>query len=106
MTIRRHDRIDALTRELTRLDDEAIDTLYGLEPVFEPGAALLTVTELTEFVEVECPYCWEAYGTQVDLSGGSFTYVEDCQVCCQPIELECEVDQTGALVAVRARRMD
>jgi Cysteine-rich CPXCG len=102
---RRHDRIDALTRELTRLDDQAIDTLYGLEPVFEPGGALAS-PGLIEFVSVECPYCWQNYGTQVDLSGGSFTHVEDCQVCCQPIELECEVDATGALVAVRLRRMD
>ena len=105
MAIRRQDRIDALTREVSRLDDEAIDTLYGLEPVFEPGGALAG-PGLTDFVNVECPYCWEAYGTLLDLSGGSFTHVEDCQVCCQPIELECEVDQTGAVRAVRARRMD
>ena len=105
MATRRHGRIDALTRELTRLDDEAIDTLYGLEPVFEPGGALAGAL-LTDFVSVECPYCWQSYGTQLDLSGGSFTHVEDCQVCCQPIELECDVDQTGALTAVRTRRMD
>jgi Cysteine-rich CPXCG len=101
----RKDHIDALTREVSRLDDATIDTLYGLEPVFEPGAAL-GGPGLTEFVSIECPYCWESYGTQLDLSGGSFTHVEDCQVCCQPIELECEIDATGALVAVRLRRMD
>ena len=105
MTIRRQNRIDTLTRELTRLDDEAIDTLYGLEPVFEPGGTI-SGPGLTEFSQVECPYCWESYGTMLDLSGGSFTHVEDCQVCCQPIELECEVDATGALAAVRTRRMD
>jgi hypothetical protein len=104
MATRRDSRIDALTRALTRLDDEAIDTLYGLEPVFEPAGALGGA--LTEFVSVECPYCWQSYGTQGALTGGSFTHVEDCQVCCQPIELGCEVDQTGALTAVRARRMD
>jgi hypothetical protein len=38
----------------------------------------------------------------VDLSVGSFTYVEDCQVCCQPIELAGEVDDAGALVGVTA----
>jgi hypothetical protein len=105
MAVRRKGRIAALTRELTRLDDEVIDTLYGLEPVFEPGGAFGSGV-LTEFASIECPYCWQSYGTQLDLSGGSFTHVEDCQVCCQPIELECEVDQTGVLTAVRARRMD
>ena len=101
----RKDRIEALTREVSRLDDATIDTLYGLEPVYEPGAAF-TGPRLTEFVGVDCPYCWERYGTMLDLSGGSFTHVEDCQVCCQPIELECDVDPAGVLVAVRARRMD
>src|SRR5262245_51962386 len=103
MTRPRKPGLDALTRQLTRLDDETIDTLYGLEPVLEPGAG---GGAFVEFVAVECPYCWESYGTTIDLSGGSFTYVEDCQVCCQPIELECEVDATGVLVALRARRMD
>jgi hypothetical protein len=103
MTRPRTPGLDALTRQVTRLDDETIDTLYGLEPVFEPAAG---GGALVEFVAVECPYCWESYRTAVDLSGGSFTYVEDCQVCCQPIELECEVDATGSLVAVCARRMD
>jgi hypothetical protein len=105
MSTRHKEHIDALTRDLSRLDDATIDTLYGLEPVFEPGAAL-GGPGLIEFVRVECPYCWESYGTQLDLSGGSFTHVEDCQVCCQPIELECEVDATGALVAVRPHRLD
>jgi hypothetical protein len=41
----------------------------------------------------------------VDLSAGSFTYVEDCQVCCQPIELSCEVEE-GELLSVKPERMD
>ena len=59
----------------------------------------------TEFVSILCPYCWESYESQVDLSAGSFTYVEDCQVCCQPIELSCAVEE-GLLVAVQPERMD
>jgi hypothetical protein len=105
MTTRRHSRIAELTRAISRVDDEAIDTLYGLEPVFEPEAETAEAA-LTEFVSIECPYCWQGYGTQIDLSGGSFTHIEDCQVCCQPIELDCEVDPGGHLVAVRPRRID
>jgi transcription elongation factor Elf1 len=55
---------------------------------------------------VECPYCGEHYSTQVDLSAGSASYVEDCQVCCQPIELELSVGERGALERVTARRGD
>jgi hypothetical protein len=76
-------------------DPQAIDALYGLEPVFEPGAA--GSSQLTQFVTVSCPYCGESFETAVDLSAGSFRYVEDCQVCCQPIELAGEVDEDGAL---------
>jgi hypothetical protein len=83
-------------------DSDAIDRLYGLEPVFEPeddGSA-----GLTQFVTVQCPYCGESFETAVDPSAGSFRYVEDCQVCCQPIELAGEVDEAGTLISVTAAR--
>ena len=81
-------------------DPQTIDVLYGLEAVFEPQAG--DAQNPTEFVTVQCPYCGEGFDTVVDLSAGSFSYVEDCQVCCQPIELAGEVDAAGALVAVVA----
>ena len=84
------------------LDPQAIDALYGLEPVFEPGGP--GSSQATEFVTIQCPYCGEGFETAVDLSAGSFTYVEDCQVCCQPIELAGEVDDAGALLGVTASR--
>jgi len=98
-------RVEMLTRRLTRLDDASIDELYGLEPVFEPGGPG-RAAEPTAFVSILCPYCWERFETRVDLTGGSFAYVEDCQVCCQPIELTCDVSGLGALVAVKPDRMD
>ena len=86
------------------LDPQTVDELYGLEPVFEPGAG--EPTGLGEFVTVQCPYCGEEFETAVDLSAGSFRYVEDCQVCCQPIELAGEVDDAGQLVGLNASRSD
>jgi hypothetical protein len=87
-------------------DARSIDQLYGLEPVFEPDAGPAGGTEAVQFVTVRCPYCDEEFQTSVDLSGGSFSYVEDCQVCCQPIELGATVDDEGQLVAVTAQRLD
>ncbi len=84
------------------LDPQSIDALYGLEPVLEPGGP--GSSQATEFVTIQCPYCGESFETAVDLSAGSFTYVEDCQVCCQPIELAAEVDDAGVLVGVTAGR--
>jgi hypothetical protein len=97
---------DAIARRLAQIDDATIDELYGLEPVYEPDVAAARGGSPTEVVVVTCPYCWEQYETEVDLTGGSSTYVEDCQVCCQPIELSLEVSDSGALVALLPNRMD
>jgi transcription elongation factor Elf1 len=34
-----------------------------------------------------CPYCGEEISMVLDLSVRSQTYVEDCEVCCNPIEI-------------------
>ena len=106
MKRRRPDSLDELKRRVTATDDAVIDELYGLEPVYEPDAPDRAARFTTEFVSILCPYCWERYETQVDLSAGSFSHVEDCQVCCQPIELTCVVDGEGRLVSVKPDRMD
>jgi hypothetical protein len=90
------------------LDDAAIDALYGLEPVIEPEreAALSPDAGAVQFTMIQCPYCGERFETQVDSSAGSTSYIEDCQVCCRPIELSLEVAADGALTAVNAQRSD
>ena len=35
----------------------------------------------------ECPYCWETITVLVDTSVPDQRYVEDCEVCCNPIAL-------------------
>ena len=56
----------------------------------------------TEFARVTCPYCGEEFETSVDASAGLCSYVEDCQVCCQPIEMELRVDENGSVQRARA----
>ncbi len=88
--------------------DSDIDARYGLEPVFEPEGADGPggAPGGGEFHVVHCPYCGEPFETLVDLSAGSASYIEDCQVCCQPIEFRVEVDHAGALKALVAARGD
>jgi hypothetical protein len=91
------------------LHPDAIDALYGLEPVFEPGqdaASDPPSGQGTQFAPIQCPYCGESFETMVDLSAGSASYIEDCQICCQPIELSLEVDDAGALSGLTAKRTD
>ena len=35
----------------------------------------------------QCPYCWEEISMLLDASVSSQTYIEDCEVCCNPIEI-------------------
>jgi hypothetical protein len=88
---------------------DAIDALYGLEPVFEPDQGPLDAAASangTAFVRIQCPYCGEHFETVADFSAGAASYIEDCQVCCQPMELILEVDADGALAGLTARRTD
>lgn len=52
---------------------------------------------------IHCPYCDEAMDLVLDLSAGDQSYVEDCRVCCQPMQVTFETDQ-GALLALRVDR--
>jgi len=35
----------------------------------------------------QCPYCWEDISMILDSSVRHQTYIEDCEVCCNPIEV-------------------
>jgi transcription elongation factor Elf1 len=49
-----------------------------------------------------CPYCWEQISMVLDTSVKGQTYVEDCEVCCQPIEVRYSVED-GAVIDLEAR---
>jgi hypothetical protein len=51
--------------------------------------------------EILCPYCGEPLTILVDGSVETQNYIEDCQVCCWPIELSvlCLPDQAPQVSA-------
>ncbi|EAT11110.1 CPXCG motif-containing cysteine-rich protein [Bermanella marisrubri] len=52
---------------------------------------------------IQCPYCGEIIEILLDPSQGDQQYIEDCQVCCRPIEVFTYVDENGhASAEVRA----
>lgn len=73
----------------------SVDEIYGLEPVIEPGDDAAGASPGLQPRTVQCPFCGESFDTVVDLSSGSTSYIEDCQVCCQPIEFSLEVEEKG-----------
>jgi len=59
------------------------------------------INQLIE-VALQCPYCWEEITLLVDGSIEMQEYIEDCEVCCRPIDFVVEVDEQGH-VKVAAR---
>lgn len=44
-----------------------------------------------------CPYCNERISVVLDLSVPAQTYIEDCEVCCRPIEVRYATDGESAI---------
>jgi hypothetical protein len=56
--------------------------------------------------EGQCPYCGEPITLFLDEAGGDAQrYVEDCAVCCRPIDVLVGLDENGELQA-NLKRMD
>lgn len=34
-----------------------------------------------------CPYCWESISMLLDNSISEQSYIEDCEICCNPIQV-------------------
>ncbi|MDG1571914.1 CPXCG motif-containing cysteine-rich protein [Robiginitalea sp. M366] len=49
----------------------------------------------------QCPYCWESISILVDPSAGDQHYVEDCEVCCNPIDFHMRF-ASGELIEFQA----
>ncbi|MFC0604592.1 CPXCG motif-containing cysteine-rich protein [Winogradskyella pulchriflava] len=39
----------------------------------------------------QCPYCWEQISMLIDTSQKQQNYIEDCEICCNPIQLSITV---------------
>ena len=53
--------------------------------------------------EVQCPFCGAVFCTTADTSQGSYSTIEDCTVCCRPMELRIECE-AGELLGVEIER--
>lgn len=53
-----------------------------------------------------CPYCWEEISFVIDLSAGEQSYIEDCEVCCRPIQIRYSTDGGDEAVDFQADAID
>jgi hypothetical protein len=53
--------------------------------------------ELSRTVRIACPYCGELIEMLVELAARRQDYIEDCSVCCKPMQVHIFVDADGEL---------
>lgn len=53
----------------------------------------------------QCPYCWENISFLLDSSVNELNYIEDCEVCCNPIEINAQFDE-GKLIAFQCKNIE
>ena len=54
---------------------------------------------------LQCPHCWEEISMILDTSIRQQTYIEDCEVCCNPIEITPFFEE-NTLVSFNARSIE
>ncbi len=53
----------------------------------------------------QCPYCLAEISMLVDPSVSSQKYIEDCEVCCNPIEVQITIEE-NEIVAFEANSIE
>ncbi len=52
-----------------------------------------------------CPFCWQEISMVLDENDEMPEYIEDCEVCCRPIEIRFTIVD-GELLSFSASRME
>lgn len=70
-------------------------TWFGLEEMGTPYKRpdRQSLNAMTEEYFFTCPYCWQTISFVLDLSVEDQRYIEDCEVCCNPIEVTFTVEE-------------
>ena len=53
----------------------------------------------------QCPHCWQEISMILDSSIRQQTYIEDCEVCCNPIEVT-PIFQAQELIAFECQSLE
>lgn len=84
-----------------KFDDDSSSDESDLDREFPLGDGTADTT-----ASVNCPHCGEVNEVSLDPgSGGVQTYVEDCQVCCQPWQVHVVYGTDGA-AAIRVTPLE
>ncbi|MBC7690993.1 MAG: CPXCG motif-containing cysteine-rich protein [Methylotenera sp.] len=53
--------------------------------------------------DIQCPFCGETITVFADCSISRQTYIEDCSVCCRPIQIEVNCEE-GEVLSISTDR--
>ncbi len=53
----------------------------------------------------QCPYCWEEISMLFDSSILNQIYIEDCEVCCNPLEIH-PIFNNGELISFNCKSLE
>ncbi len=53
----------------------------------------------------QCPYCWEQISMLIDTSQSHQSYIEDCEICCNPIQLSV-VSENQEIIGFEAENIE
>ncbi len=59
---------------------------------------------IIENIDITCPYCHSKTDISIDCTAGDQEYIEDCHVCCAPINLNIYIDEETEAVSVTTGR--
>ena len=54
--------------------------------------------DLLQTHSLDCPYCGEAIKMVIDCSVSGQDYIEDCQVCCRPINIYVTIEDENVQI--------
>lgn len=54
--------------------------------------------DLLQTHDLDCPYCGESIQMVIDCSVSGQDYIEDCQVCCRPINIYVTVEDENVQI--------
>ncbi len=53
----------------------------------------------------QCPYCWEEISMLIDTSVSRQSYIEDCETCCNPIQITVNI-QNAEIAGFQAESIE
>ena len=58
-----------------------------IRPILLILSKILELVVLVE-IQIQCPHCGETITSTADTSQGDYSTIEDCEVCCAPMNIE------------------